>query len=168
MELGAQEWPDSLFLRYGLEPPKLPKYCDWCQVRFSISHTLDCKKGGLVMACHIKLRDGVADLVGKAFTPSHVRDEPVMYSGRAVRRTKPTLTRSNKSKPSEQPAATEVTEQKGYLLIWYLWQQGNVSVHDTHVVNTVVPLLPEVPDKKVALLFRDFWRYWLLTGFRFV
>ena len=30
-----------------------------------------------------------------------------------------------------------------------------VSVHDTHVVNTVCTLFPEVPDKKVALLFRD-------------
>ena len=35
---------------------------------------------------------------------------------------------------------------------------GGVSVHDTHVVNTVGPLLPEVPDKKVYLLFRDLWR----------
>ena len=26
-----------------------------------------------------------------------------------------------------------------------------VSVHDTHVVNTVGTLLPEVPDQKVAL-----------------
>ena len=28
MELGAQEWRDALFLRYGLKPPDLPKYCD--------------------------------------------------------------------------------------------------------------------------------------------
>ena len=36
-------------------------------------------------------------------------------------------------------------------------RQG-VSVHDTHVVNTVCPLFPEVLDKKVAFLFRDIWR----------
>ena len=29
-ELGAQEWQDAAFLRYGLEPPDLPKYCDGC------------------------------------------------------------------------------------------------------------------------------------------
>ena len=75
-ELGAQEWQEALFQRYGLEPPDLPKYCDGCEARFTISHTLDCKKGGLVMARHNKLRDGVADLTGKAFTPSHVRDNP--------------------------------------------------------------------------------------------
>ena len=33
-----------------------------------------------------------------------------------------------------------------------------VIFHNTHVVNTVCPLLPEVLDKKVAFLFRDIWR----------
>ena len=29
-ELGAQEWRDDLFLRYGLDPPELPTHCDGC------------------------------------------------------------------------------------------------------------------------------------------
>ena len=32
-----------------------------------------------------------------------------------------------------------------------------ISVHDTHVVNTVCPIVPEVLDQKVSLLFRGFW-----------
>ena len=40
-ELGAQEWRDALFLRCVLEPPDLPKYCDGCQAKLSISHALD-------------------------------------------------------------------------------------------------------------------------------
>ena len=32
-----------------------------------------------------------------------------------------------------------------------------ISVHDTHVVNTVGPVVPEVPDQKVSLLFRGLW-----------
>ena len=32
-----------------------------------------------------------------------------------------------------------------------------ISVHDTHVVNTVCPIGPEVPDQKVSLLFRGLW-----------
>ena len=32
-----------------------------------------------------------------------------------------------------------------------------ISVHDTHVVNTVCPIVPEVPDQKVSLLFRGLW-----------
>ena len=44
--------------------------------------------GGLVMARHNELRDGVADLTGKAFTPSHMRNVPLIYSSRAVKKTK--------------------------------------------------------------------------------
>ena len=44
-----------------------------------------CKRGGLVTACHNKLRDLVTDLVGKAFTPSHVRDNPLIFAGCAVK-----------------------------------------------------------------------------------
>ena len=94
-DLGDQEWRDFLFLRYGLEPPDLPMYYDGCQAKFSISHALDCKKGGHVTARHNELRDWVADLANKAFTPSHVRDGPLIYSGRAVKRTKATPAGSN-------------------------------------------------------------------------
>ena len=38
------------------------------------------QKGGLVTARHNELRDGLADLAGKAFNPSHVRDDPLIYS----------------------------------------------------------------------------------------
>ena len=68
-ELGDQEWRDALFLRYGLEPPDLPTYCNGFRAKFSISHALDCKKGVLVTARHNDLCDGETDLAGKAFTP---------------------------------------------------------------------------------------------------
>ena len=44
-------------------------------------------------------------------------------------------------------------------LLWVLRPvcQG-VSVHDTHVVNTVCPLMSEVQYKKVVLLFCELWR----------
>ena len=78
MDLREQEWRDALFLRYGLEPPDFPTNCDGCHAKFSISHALDCKKGGLVTARHNDLRDGVADLAGKNFTPSHIRDDTLI------------------------------------------------------------------------------------------
>ena len=74
-ELEVQKWRDAFFLRYGLDPPDLPKYCDGYQARFLINHALDCKKGDLVTARHNVLRDEVADLAGKAFTPSHVSND---------------------------------------------------------------------------------------------
>ena len=139
-ELGAQEWRDALFLRYGLEPPDLPTHCDGCEARFTISHALDYKKGGLVTARHNELRDRVSDLSRKAFTPAHVRDGPLIYSGCAMSRTKPMPDRSNLTKYIDvTTAAPEVTEKKGGFLIRDLWQQGTYIVHDMCVVNNVCP-----------------------------
>ena len=76
-KLGAQEWRDAAFLRYGLEPTDLPKHYDGCNARISICHALNCKRGGLVTARHNELREGVTDLAGKAFTSSHVSDDPL-------------------------------------------------------------------------------------------
>ena len=58
---------------WGLQP--IPQE----EARFSISHTLDCKKGSLVTARHNELRDGVVYLSGKAFTSAHVRNDPLIY-----------------------------------------------------------------------------------------
>ena len=133
-KLGAQEWSNALFLRYSLDPPDLPAYCDRCQSKLSISHALDWKKGGLVTARHNELRDGVADLAGKYFTTYLLCNDPLIYSGRTVKRTKAMPAGSNGN--SEHPAAPEVTEQKGDLLIRELWQQGTDSVHNMRVVST--------------------------------
>ena len=116
-ELGAQKWRDALLLRYGLEPPDLPTHCYGCQAKFSISHSPDFRKGGLVTARHNELRYGVADLAGKAFTPSHVRDNPLIYSGRAVKRMKATPAGASGNKDQAGAPPPEVTEQKGELLI---------------------------------------------------
>ena len=83
-ELGVQKWRDYLFLKNGINPPDLPPHCDGGGEAFSICHNLDCKKGGLITARHNELRDGVADLAGKAFTPAHVHDDPKIFTGRAV------------------------------------------------------------------------------------
>ena len=133
--MGAQELCNTLCLRYGLNTPDLPTHFDGCQAKFSISHTFDWKKGGLVTERHNELHDRVADLAGKAFTPSRVRDNPLIYSGRAMKSTKaaPDGAGGKSNKPVAQPP--EVTEQKGDLLIRDLWQQGTYSVHDILVVN---------------------------------
>ena len=119
-ELGAQEWRDSAFLCYGLEPPDLPKHCDGFNAKFSICHALDCKRGGLITARHNELRDGVADLASRAFTPSHVRNDPLIYQGCAVTRKKaqPAGTRDSTASGTSPP---EDLEQKRYLLIRDLW-----------------------------------------------
>ena len=81
IECGAQEWQDAIFLRYGQDPPDLPHYCNVCNIKISICHALDCKSGGLVTALHNKIRDRVADLARKAFTPSHMLNDPLIFAG---------------------------------------------------------------------------------------
>ena len=72
------------------------------------------------MARHNELRDGVADLSGKAFTPSHVHDDPLIYQGCAVKRTKAKPAGpSGITDTAETP--TQATEQKGDLLLQDLW-----------------------------------------------
>ena len=111
---------DALFLRYGLDPPELPKYWDGCNAKFAICHALDCKRCGLVTARRNELRDRVADLAGKSFTNSHVHNEPLIFAGCAVKRpeAKPASTRGS---TEQDGAALEATEQKGDLLIRDLW-----------------------------------------------
>ena len=135
-ELGKQEWHDALFMRYGLEPPDLPTYCDGRNAKFIICHTLDYKRGGIVMAHQNEVRDRVADLDGKYFTPSHVRNKPLIFAGRAVKRTKATPAGASGATYRDGALSPVVTEQKADLLIRDLWKNGTKSVHEMRVVNT--------------------------------
>ena len=45
------------------------------------------------MERHNELSDRVAYLTGKDFTPSHVRDNPLMFAGCAVKKTNTKLAR---------------------------------------------------------------------------
>ena len=100
-----------------------------------LSHSLDCKKGGLVTAHHNELRNGVADLASRAFTPTHVRNDPLIYQGCAVTRKKaqPAGPGGNTAPETTPPGDSE---QKGDLLIRDLWKNGTDSIHDMRVVNT--------------------------------
>ena len=66
----------------------LPKLCDGCNAAFSSYHVLDCKKGGLITVHHNELRDRVANLSGKAFTPAKVYKDPLIFVGQSVQRPK--------------------------------------------------------------------------------
>ena len=106
--LGAQEFSDSLFVRYGIKPPDLPEYFVGCVAAFYTCHALYCKKGGLITVCHNELRDGVADLSGNTFAHTQVRDNPKIYIGCTVSGGKDNL----RGSPSK-----EVEDLKGVLLV---------------------------------------------------
>ena len=83
------------------------------------------------MACYSKLCDGIANLSGKAFNPAHVRGNPNIFTGRAVRGGGGKA----RGKGTEETPPEE-GEEKGYLLIRDLWTQGTDSSHNMRVVNT--------------------------------
>ena len=108
-ELGAQEWLDAILLRYGLDPSNPPKYCNVCNAKFTIFHALDCKRGGLVTSRHNDLLDRFADLAVKAFTNSHIHDDPRVFASCIVKRPKasPSGTSGSKDQDGAPPEATE-------------------------------------------------------------
>lgn len=50
--LSALEFRDELRDRYSLKILDISSYCDGCTSKFSTSHALVCKVGGLVHSCH--------------------------------------------------------------------------------------------------------------------
>ena len=65
-----------------------------------------------------------------------MRENPLIYSGRAVKRAKATPSRDSGKIDQAGASLPEVTEQKGNLLIRDLWQNETDSVNNICVVNT--------------------------------
>ena len=60
-DLSKTEFRDGLALRYGWEPLKTPSICP-CGESFSLSHSLQCNKGGYNQMRHNEIRDTFASL----------------------------------------------------------------------------------------------------------
>ena len=65
--LSANEFCNGLALRYGKPLLQFSPPCDRCGAQFSVSHALDCRRGGLVMQRHNEVRDVISDLAGQAW-----------------------------------------------------------------------------------------------------
>jgi hypothetical protein len=84
----------------------LPKVCNGCDARFTLQHALGCKKGGLVIFGHNKIRDELVHMAGKAVTPSAVRDKPLIHPYCDVEK----LILVQPPKPTQSPPA-KMTEE---------------------------------------------------------
>jgi len=56
LSLSTDEWRDTIQRRYGIELVDLSRCCDGCGAKFTIKHALVCKKGGLVVGHHSKIK----------------------------------------------------------------------------------------------------------------
>ena len=132
-DISIQEWRDVVFLWYGIDPPDLPHHCDGSRVGLSINHALACKKGGLVTYQHNELCGGVVDLACKDLTPTHVRSDPLITPGRAVRSDR--YMQNTSEIPKKQPGTAVDSNKRGDLLIRYLSERGTVYMLDMRAVN---------------------------------
>ena len=85
------------------------------------------------------------DLSRKSFTPTRVRNNPLIFAGRDVQRTK---AQSDGTTPYPPKNKQKAMEYKGDLLIRYLWQNGTDIFHNMRVVNTdAKSYLEKTPEK---------------------
>ena len=80
-DLSPQQFRDALSLRYNRSLMLMPPTCDGCGAAFTLSHALDCRKGGLVVRRHNEICDALGDLACLAY--KDVIREPVVRDGDA-------------------------------------------------------------------------------------
>jgi len=66
-DLSAVEFRDALAMRYCRPLIRMPTMCDGCGAAFTLSHALDCKKGGLITQRHNEVRDALGDIAALAY-----------------------------------------------------------------------------------------------------
>ena len=125
-DLSADEFRDSLRLRYGLVPTGLPHRCDGCSDRFTVEHAMSCKKGGLILQRHNDLAAEWGHLCGQALTPSCVSDEPLIQQSRDVR-----VAGSERTEPTP--------ELRGDIAVHGFWRRGTTAIFDIRVTDTDAP-----------------------------
>jgi hypothetical protein len=133
-ELSAQEFRDSLQLRYARSPSDLQANCDGCGSKFSVRHALECKNGGLVIGRHDEIRDELHFLATLAFKPSMVRDEPKIHTSSPIE--------GANEQSEEGTKDVRINFQKnnnddrGDILVRGFWTKGTDCIIDVRVTDT--------------------------------
>lgn len=135
-DLSAEEFRDSLRLRFGLQPLGLPERCDGCHQRFSVGHAMTCKQGGLVLLRHNDIASEWHELCAHALKPSCVRDEPLIHKGHGAR--------------WEGTNCTQVeAELRGDVAAHGFWKKGSTAIFDIRVTDLEAPSQRNSDPKKV-------------------
>jgi len=75
-DLSAQEFRDTLALRYQKPILNLLAFCDVCRSSFSVEHALDCRVDGLIGQHHNDVQDAMYDLATLVW--SQVQKVPIV------------------------------------------------------------------------------------------
>jgi hypothetical protein len=112
--LTSVEFRDALCLRYSKPLLQMPLDCDGCGSAFTVTHALDCKKGGLVTQRHNEVRDLLYDLSAIAW--NQTVKEPVIVEA-----------------TSDQEALIGDISARG------VWQPQATAVMDIRVIDSDAP-----------------------------
>lgn len=109
-----------------------------------MTHSQECKKGGLIHLRHDEIKGGINYLVSKAFSPAAIRDEPKIHMCRPAAST---ATDTNKDDGAQERADTLI---RGY------YQPGRDVLIDYRVVNLdSKSYINKKPEKVLAQAERD-------------
>jgi hypothetical protein len=125
-ELAADEFRDSLRLRFGLAPANLPARCDGCSQRFTVEHAMSCRQGGLVLQRHNDVAAEWHHLCAQALNPRAVSDEPLIPTGQD-------------GTWAQVPGAEAPPELRGDVAVHGFWTRGRTAVFDIRVTDTDAP-----------------------------
>ena len=125
--LEAEEFRDSLRLRYGIKPAGLPARCDGCGERFDVAHAMSCKRGGQVLARHDALKHEWRTLCGHALGRANVFDEPTLKTCQDVR--------AAGARAGQEPDK----DLRGDVAAHGFWKAGCCAVFDVRVTDTDAP-----------------------------
>ena len=77
--LSADEFRDELRDRHFLPLLSTPSHWDGYNSKFSVSHALSCKVGGLIQSRHDESRETISFLAIAGFMTSNVLDKPLIH-----------------------------------------------------------------------------------------
>ncbi len=134
--LSAEEFRDNLRLRYGFTPDFLPKTCDGCNKAFTVTHALNCRKGGLVNLRHTEIANEWAHLCAIALGTESIINEPSIFLGKS---NNPDNTSTPPFEHIHSHTLTAEANARGDKGVIGFWQRHRTTIFDAQIVNTDSP-----------------------------
>jgi hypothetical protein len=122
--LAEEEVRDSLWLRFGIDPLKLPATCNGCGKKFDFNHAQQCPKGGLILHRHNDVAAEWGEMCACALKPSAISDEPFIHTGR-----------DSQQRPGDEGKLID-KDLLGDIGIHGFWKTGQSTIFDIRITDT--------------------------------
>ena len=116
--LAKQIFWDTISLRYGIRPTRLPTTCV-CGASFTIEHALECRKGGFIHSRHDNIRNFTAELLSEVCKDVSIEPMLTPLTGETFK---------YKTANEDKGARVDVAAQG-------VWNEGSRAFFDVRVFN---------------------------------